>query len=160
MAAATELVESETWPNIRSMQAQLTQSNVLHPIACWVVATLLGQAIGAGAAPIDDLATLFYTPLQRQAISAGRQPTLKPGDMADLATSTQLNGIVLRAGGNGTVWLNHKPVPEGTSPAGKIQALGAMVDGRHMRVGESVDRLTGARTDVVEPGAVRVQNKP
>jgi hypothetical protein len=35
-----------------------------------------------------------------------------------------------------------------------------VVDGRRMLVGESVDRISGARTDVVAPGAVRLQIKP
>lgn len=160
MGTVYELADSITWPTIRSMHHFLRPPTIWHPLTLWTIAALLGQAHVAGAAPMGNLPTLFYTPLERQAISAGRLPAPAAGDMAEPASTTQLNGIVRRAAGKGTVWINDKPVPEGTSPAGKIQALGAVVDGRRMRVGESVDLISGARTDVVAPGAVRLQNKP
>lgn len=160
MGMVSELADSITWPNIRSMHHLFLPPNIRRPLMRWTATALLSQTLVAGAVPMGDLPTLFYTPLERQAISAGRLPASAVGDMAEPASTTQLNGIVRRAAGKGTVWVNDKPVPEGTSPAGRIQALGAVVDGRRMLVGESVDLISGARTDVVAPGAVRLQNKP
>ena len=160
MATARGLAGSDTWPTIRPMQQRTCQWNIRHQAARWTVLALLSQALVAVAAPLGDLPTLFYSPLERQAITAGRLPAPAAGKVAESASTTQLNGIVRRSGGKGTAWVNDKPVPEGTPPAGKIQAQGAEVYGRRMRVGESVDRISGARTDVVAPGAVRLQGKP
>jgi hypothetical protein len=160
MASVPEWADSVIWPNMQSMQRSNFRSCVQHQTTRWGIAALLCQALVAGAASTGDLATLFYSPLERQAISAGRRPLPTDDAVADVAVTTQLNGIVRRAGGKGTVWVNDKPVPENTPPAGKIQALSAVIDGRRMRVGESVDRISGARTDVVAPGAVRLQIKP
>lgn len=105
---------------------------------------------------MTELQTLFYTPAQRQEMSHARQGLAGIAE----ATSTRLNGVVHRAAGKGTVWLNHQPHREGSPPGGPIRGVDALVDGRQLRVGESVDKVSGERTDVLVPGAVRVVNKP
>ena len=103
--------------------------------ALWLV-------VGTGALPPlaaaqeGVLGTLLYTPAQRLAMVQARQgprgTAQSPGTQSR-PSSTQLNGVVARARGRGTAWVN---------------------------VGESFDNGTGAKTDVVAPGAVRRRVSP
>ncbi len=118
-------------------------------------ATLCGVSAGAGASPAAGLDTLFYTPAERQAMSL-----LRIGQEGESAvTTTRLMGVVRRTNGKSTVWVNAKPITEGSPGVGAIQAGGAVVDGRRLRVGESIDTTTGARADLVAPGAVTAGGK-
>ena len=117
----------------------------------------------ATASPQPGLETLFYTPLERQKMFRVRTWQVVPGSGSDADADTsfaKLSGVVRRAAGKGTVWINGTPVPEGTSKAGKLRGVDAMVDGRQLRVGESIDKSSGVRSDVVQPGAVTVQKRP
>ncbi len=105
---------------------------------------------GVLAGPVPGLDTLFYTPAERSNMTLRRIG--QEGDAP--VTTTRLTGVVRRAGGKGTIWINAKPIPEGSSSVGAIQGGGAVVDGRRLRVGEGIDTTTGARTDIVAPGAV------
>ncbi len=113
-------------------------------------AVLCGMPASVWAGPVAGLETLFYTPAEREAISLRRmgQEGTAP------VTTTRLMGVVRRANGKGTVWVNTNPIPEGSPGVGTIQAGGAVVNGRRLRVGEGVDTTTGARVDIVAPGAV------
>lgn len=106
---------------------------------------------GVLAAPVPGLETLFYTPAERHNMTLRRIG--QEGD-APVITTTRLTGVVRRAGGKGTIWINAKPIPESSPNVGAIQGGSAVVDGRRLRVGEGVDTTTGARTDIVAPGAV------
>jgi hypothetical protein len=98
--------------------------------------------------------TLFYTPAQRADIVRARMGSAE--DLSSGATS-QLTGIVRRGNGKSTVWINGKAQPEGDAKTPPIKGLDAVVEGQRLRVGESVDVFTGARGDVVAPGAVTVK---
>ena len=107
--------------------------------------------------------TLFYTPLERQKVVRARLAQVDPGLESDAQAESsfaKLSGVVRRAGGKGTVWINGMPVPEGNLKNGKIRGMDAIVDGQRLRVGESIDKSSGERSDVVEPGAVTVQRRP
>lgn len=121
-----------------------------------LVVVLLCASTAAVANPLADLQTLFYTPAQRQDMSRSR---LGPEGAQGGATS-HLNGVVHRAAGKGTVWINNQPHREGSAPVGPIRGVDALVEGRQLRVGESLDKASGERTDVLVPGALRVQSKP
>lgn len=108
------------------------------------------------AVSADDLETLLYTPAQRHDINRSRQGMAG----ASAATITRLSGVVRRAGGKGTMWINGQPYPEGSPQAGEIKGVDAVVEGRQLRVGQGIDKTTGARTDVVAPGAVTPRGKP
>jgi hypothetical protein len=113
-------------------------------------ALLCALPAGVWAGPVPGLETLFYTPAERSNMTLRRIG--QEGDAP--VTTTRLTGVVRRAGGKGTIWINAKPIPEGSPSVGAIQGGGAVVDGRHLRVGEGIDTTTGARTDIVAPGAV------
>ena len=101
-----------------------------------------------------ELDTLFYSPAQRADIVGARQPQ---SGVSVFGTVQQLTGVVRRSGGKSTVWVNGKPMPEGAAKTPPVQGVDAVVDGKRLQVGESVDTLTGARGDVVTPGAVTVR---
>ena len=102
----------------------------------------------------SDLDTLFYTPAQRANIIGERQG--QAGDSL-FGTKQQLTGVVRRTNGNSTVWVNGKAQKEGNPKTPPLKGVDAVVEGKRLRVGESVDSLTGARADVVAPGAVTVK---
>lgn len=119
-------------------------------------AVLCPLPAGVWAGPVAGLETLFYTPAERQNMTlrrTGHEVGVEP------VTTTRLMGVVRRANGKSTVWVNANPIPEGSPVVGAIQAGGAVVNGRRLRVGEGVDTTTGARVDVVAPGAVTVGGK-
>ena len=121
---------------------------------CLLAAQLCTPSL-ALAIPQSALQTLFYTPAQRQEMSRARLGLTG----AQEATSTRLDGVVLRAAGKSTVWLNQQAHREGQAPAGPLRGVDALVDGQRLRVGERVDKTSGERTDVLAPGAVQV-HKP
>lgn len=121
---------------------------------CLLAAQLCAPSL-ARAIPQSALQTLFYTPAQRQEMSRARLGLTGTQE----AASTRLDGVVLRAAGKGTVWLNQQAHREGQAPAGPLRGVDALVDGQRLRVGERVDKTSGERTDVLAPGAVQV-HKP
>jgi len=94
---------------------------------------------------------LFYTSAQRADIIAARQPL---SGTSLFGTAQRLSGVVRRGNGKSTVWVNGKAMQEGEDKTPALKGLDAVVDGQRLRVGESVDSITGARSDVVAPGAV------
>lgn len=106
------------------------------------------------APPAEQLGTLFYSPAERAAITSGREE--KGG--AVIPASLKLGGIVKRETGKGTVWLNNQPLNEGQSvplaSTPSITATGIHIDGKAVRVGETVNLVTGERSDILPPGAV------
>lgn len=121
---------------------------------CLLAAQLCTPSL-ALAIPQSALQTLFYTPAQRQEMSRARLGLTGTQE----AASTRLDGVVLRAAGKSTVWLNQQAHREGQAPAGPLRGVDALVDGQRLRVGERVDKTSGERTDVLAPGAVQV-HKP
>lgn len=130
-----------------------------------VPALVLVQCLGlwslAGTAQAAEplLGPLVYSPLQRQAITAARK---RPGTesasaslIAPKPSWTRLDGVVSRERAQGTAWINGEPLAQGTPKAPRIIGLDAVVEGRRLRVGESVNSTTGTKTDIVAPGAVR-----
>jgi len=126
--------------------------------AKFAVYTLMLCALPAGvwARPFAGLETLFYTPAERQKMTLNRtgQAGVAP------VSATRLTGVVRRAHGKSTVWINAQPVAEGSPVVEAIQAGSAVVNGHRLRVGEGIDTSSGERLDVVVPGAVTVKDKP
>lgn len=118
-------------------------------------AVLVGHPVLAVESPRAALGTLFYTPVQRQEISRARQSNPE----VDSSSTVRLSGVVRRNDRKGTVWVNHKALPEGGANAPRLLGLDAVVDGKRLRVGESLDTLSGARSDLVAPGAVTLQSQ-
>jgi hypothetical protein len=119
--------------------------------AAWCAMCLLPVAAAATEPAMAGLDTLLYTPAQRQEIGRARLPQ---SGSDNTLLSTHLQGVVRRGNGKGTVWINGKALPQGAADTPRIQGVDAIVNGKQLRVGESIDPLSGTRTDVVEPGAV------
>jgi len=118
---------------------------------------MVGGHTGLAAQPAEPLGTLLYSPAQRQAIAANRKnPAGEPASaLAIKSTSSRLDGIVARTDTKGTAWVNGEPFAQGSAKAPAIRGVQAIVEGQRLRVGESIDTLTGVKTDIVAPGAVR-----
>lgn len=115
-----------------------------------VFAVLALQSTVAAMDAPPELGTLFYTVTQRLEISRARRPEAS----SEKSDVTYLQGVVRRSRGNGTVWLNGESLPEGQSRTPPIKGVDAVVDGKRLRVGQSVNKSSGARSDIVAPGAV------
>ena len=106
----------------------------------------------------DNLGVLFYSPTERMTIVRGRSE-----NTADEipSSSLQLDGLVRRGQGKSTVWINSRPIPEERSITQKhavaVTPAGVAVDGKPLRIGESVDLTTGQRSDLVPPGGFSVK---
>lgn len=79
------------------------------------------------------------------------------GPSAHLAVS----GVVTRGGGKGTAWINKRSVAEGEA----ITAVGVpvleagriVIDGKPVRVRETLELESGTRSDALPAGAVSVR---
>jgi hypothetical protein len=112
------------------------------------------------AQPAEVLGTLMYTPAQRQGIAQARLGPVEGATAQARSSRTRLDGVVARVRGHGTAWVNGEPVAQGTNPSTRIQGTEAIVEGHRLRVGQSFDKSTGVKSDVVAPGAVRQGSQP
>jgi hypothetical protein len=148
------------------MKTPLLLPRITHRLA-WASAMALAchaalAAIGntpAAAAP-ETLGTLLFTPAQREQIIRARQPQTQTGEQEATTSVSHLQGVVRRDGGNSTVWINGKALPQGQAQTPTLQGVDALVAGRRLRVGEAIDTLSGVRSDVVVPGTVTVTKPP
>lgn len=96
--------------------------------------------------------------------TSGGAPTGASGSEAAAAAASsptvRLDGVVSRSRGKGTAWVNGEPVAQGASRSTVITGSEAVVDGHRLRVGQSFDKTTGAKSDIVAPGAVRKRPAP
>jgi hypothetical protein len=134
------------------------------------VAALLGLTAAAEVAA-QELGRLFFTPEQRTALDARRKARVpdKPAAVPQVESPvTRVNGVVQRAGGRSTVWVNNEPIPEGAQaeaagaprPTGDGRVnipLGEGGRGIQMRVGEALNRGSGEVSDIVAKDGVKVQ---
>lgn len=143
-------------------------------LAC--MASGLAPSIGL-AQPADALGTLLYSPEQRRAIELARTglgsgaenlgsgaPGMAASGAAPAAavnsSTIRLDGVVARARGKSTAWVNGDPIAQGTSRTTVIVGSEAVVDGHRLRVGQSFNKDTGTKSDVVAPGEVRKRLPP
>lgn len=109
----------------------------------------------------SGLGTLFYSSAERAAIIALRQTQL--GVVSNPGTSISVGGLVRRASGKGAAWINGQMVAEGhaVESAGVpvIEARQVIVDGHPVRVRETVDIESGARSDALPAGAVSIRRQ-
>jgi len=131
------------------------------------LALLLALSL-AGPAAAQELGRLFFTPEQRTALDARRAARLpdKPAATAESPT-TRVDGYVKRSSGKSTVWVDGEALPDGLQTEGlRVQrgsdptrvTVTVGEDGRRivLRIGETLDRATGAVKDVVGDGEVRI----
>lgn len=116
---------------------------------------------GVAAAEVG-LGTLLFSPAQRLAIERAR---VSDADVpvADAPPQTaSVAGWVQRSRGKGTVWINGEPLPEGQAGFLRqppvISARAVQVQGKALRVGETLDLATGQHMDAVSKEAVSVRS--
>lgn len=120
----------------------------------------------AGAGMASPLGKLFLSPERRLQLERQRQLNIRETQNLE-ADTLQLNGVVQRSSGRNSVWVNHQMKAEdrqSSSATVKVhrqrpaEASVGMDQDQPVRlqVGESLNRSTGERNDIVTPGGVRV----
>jgi hypothetical protein len=122
---------------------------------------LLLPATAGAQTSQERLGTLFYSPAERAAIVVARRGET-PGTI-NSGTSVSVTGLVKRGGQKSTAWINGQTVAEGQAvPAAGVPVISAKIvaiDGRPVRVRETLDLESGARTDALPQGAVSVRRQ-
>lgn len=84
----------------------------------------------------------------------------QPGAI-NYGTSVSVSGLVKRGGQKSTAWINGQTVAEGQAvPAAGVPVIAAKtvtIDGQPLRVRETLDLESRARSDALPPGAVSVR---
>lgn len=143
-----------------------------------MMALLLGADVAlAGSLP---LGTVFYSPEERRQLVDRRNgivdevvvvPETKVVEEAPLAVEAEakppasrpmtVSGIVSRSGGRSVVWLNGQPVAESPAdpslPALRLSTDQASIDGKAVKVGETIDLVSGDRSSPLPDGAIKVR---
>jgi hypothetical protein len=146
----------------------------MRPAALSAMLAGLLCAAAAGGAAAQELGRLFFTPEQRTALDARRKARVpdKPAATPQVESPvTRVNGVVQRAGGKSTVWVNGEAIPESPQAgaqgaprpvgAGRVAVpLGEGDRGLDMRVGESLNRGSGEVSDIVGKDEVKVGPRP
>ena len=135
---------------------------------CLMIAALSLPCLAHAAPPAAPLGKLFLTPEKRQMLDRQRDSNLRESESVESET-LQLDGVVQRSSGRHSVWINQRMQSENDkglsvgvqhrSPATADIAPSKEAATR-LRVGESLDRGTGQRRDVVAPGGVSVGHAP
>ena len=133
--------------------------------------TALGLSLGSHAMAATQppaLGKLFLTPEKRQSLDRQRESNLRETESTE-AETLQLDGIVQRSSGRHSVWINQRMQSESDKGLGvevqrRSPASANISPAREaptrLRVGESVDRGSGERRDVVPPGGVSIDHAP
>lgn len=108
----------------------------------------------SSAAFAYEIGTVFYSPAERSALVAARS------GIAQTAIYT-VSGIIQRGAGKSVVWINGRAVPavpqDAAIPTLKIARDHVMVEGKPIKVGESLDILSGQRILRLPENAVQVK---
>ncbi len=119
-----------------------------------IAAAAMGKANEIVAEPLPNL---FFTPDQRKAIVEARR-----GNVEAAVKTFTLGGVVRREGRRGTIWINGEAFAEGQSigamSAPRIESDSVRIEGRSLRVGESLDLHSGQRKDLAPAGAIGIRN--
>lgn len=130
------------------------------------VALLAVLVLASGGAASQDLGRLFFTPEQRQALDARRKARVPDKPAATVASPTlRLDGYVKRSDGRSTLWVNGEAAdPAPRLPASSDAPVTVTVGETGARVGlkpgETLDRGTNERRDVIGDGEIRVRRSP
>jgi hypothetical protein len=125
----------------------------------WSLAALGAAASLALAAPAaaDDLGRLFLTPQERRDLDRRRASNVIERETSPAESLVTVNGHVTRSSGKTTTWINgvaHDDTYRGRDPA----RVG--VQGRSVKVGETLDRSRGTVRDPLEGGEIRIHRTP
>jgi len=120
------------------------------------LATVAAFANESSSQSPDELGTLFYSNSERAAVLKARRGEV---DVPSVSSVFSVGGVVKRAGGKSTVWINGRAIPEGQSPFPTplrfaINVGGITVKGTRVRIGETVNLDNLQRTDFIAPGSL------
>lgn len=131
-----------------------------------VVGLLLAAA---GTAWAEPLGRLFLSPERRAALERQRQMNIQEVQTLE-GSVVSLDGIVTRSSGRNTVWVNQRPQHENAVGTGVTAAVSPRSPARavvtagdespeSLKVGESINRGTGEKSDILGGGRVSVSRK-
>jgi hypothetical protein len=123
-------------------------------LAAFAAAASLAPAAPAAA---DDLGRLFLTPQERRELDRRRASNVVERETSPAESLVTVNGHVTRSSGKTTTWINgvaHDDTYGGRDPA----RVG--VQGRSVKVGETLDRSRGAVHDPLQGGEIRIHRAP
>ena len=135
----------------------------MKPAGLILLLSLCVQTHANAADPAHTLGKLFLTPERREALDHQREFNLREADDAPGSETLSLDGVVQRSSGRNSVWINQR------MQSGADKGLGVRLEkgrpgaadlklddnpGTRLKVGESINRKTQERKDVVAPGAV------
>lgn len=117
----------------------------------------------------QDVLSLFYSPTERARIEQQRKGVMDEteGESPQSGASRQIqfNGWVERKEGRGTIWINQRPWLEGTQEIPGYPShldrkdFRLRIDGRALRVGETLDLESRTQTDLIPAGAVTMTKR-
>lgn len=134
---------------------------------------LLGLAVLAPACAADapTLGRLFFTPEKRLTLERQRAFNLQEAQTLQ-GNTMSLDGVVYRSSGKSTVWINHKAQTEHESaytgvsavvspktPGSAMLAPGEEAPAQ-LKVGETINRVTGERDTRLGGGVVKTPAMP
>jgi len=111
----------------------------------------------------QPLGTIFYSVAERQALESARRKTADDGQTveAEKDALVTVSGLVQRQDGKSVVWVNGQPVAETRtnegSPSVDLSDGRVVIDGKPVKVGETLDIVSGQRLSPLPPGAVKVK---
>lgn len=131
-----------------------------------LILPLLAALLATATARAEPLGRLFFTPERRAALE--RQRDLNIQETQPIQSPTvSLDGVVTRSSGRTTVWLNGRPQNEDAKGSGVRVSVSPKDPDRaivipdddgpaSLKVGQSIDRATGEKSDVIDGGTVSV----
>lgn len=107
-----------------------------------------------GTAQANSIGTVFYSPAERSALVAARSG-------ATQSAIYTLNGITLRGAGKSVAWINGRAVTQvpqdAAIPSLVIARDHVLIEGKAIKVGESLDIISGQRVLRLPEKAVQVK---
>ena len=141
----------------------------LRPLLAVVSSLALAGPLASSAIAEETLGRLFFSPERRQALDHQRQFNIhEKQEIAEDPTIT-IDGVVTRSSGRRTVWLNGV-VEEDSGTSGNASGIEIITDrnspesvvvkssdamSNQVRVGDTINRNTGAVADLLEGGSIR-----
>jgi len=144
---------------------------MLQARARQLAALLLIAALTPAASAEEALGRLFFTPERRQALDRQRQLNIPDSQQAEEEATLTVNGMVTRSSGKRTAWINGTPQNENemrggwsVSPlgqnGGRVVVKSAQSPSARARIGDTINRNTGAASSLLNNGRIRVIPRP
>jgi hypothetical protein len=122
--------------------------------------------LAADLARAEPLGRLFLTPERRAILERQRQLNIQEVQTIEGSTVT-VDGVVSRSSGRTTVWVNQRPQNENDVGTGVTAIVSRSTPGRvvltpgdesptSLKVGETINRGTGEKTDAIGDGRITV----